>query len=99
MNFNMLNYNLDNFLAYDLQIELTQLEDEYNLLMVREFSDYEGVSRYASRLTQDAGLIIGEISEDAYKFLLVSKENYERLKVEKQFIPYYLFYRQEYLGK
>ncbi len=79
VNFNLLNYNLDNFNAYDLEIELTELESEYNLLMVSEFSDYEGVSRYAARVTQDAYTILGEIPSDSYKFVIISEANYRSL--------------------
>lgn len=98
VNFNLLNYNLDNFNAYDLEIELTELESEYNLLMVHEFSDYEGVIRYTAKMTQDAALIMGEIPAESYKFLIISEANYQSLLQAKEFVPYFLFYNRIYTG-
>ncbi len=97
VNFNLLNYNLDNFNAYDLQIELTELEQNYNLLMVKAFSDFEGVSRYAAKVTQDIGVILGEIPESSYEICLISIENYQSLLKAKEFVPYLLFYRKFYV--
>lgn len=99
VNFNLLNYNLDNFNAYNLEIELTELGSDYNLLMVHDFADYEGVSRYATRVAQDVPDILGEISPDSYKLVLISEENYRSLLEAKEFVPYFLFYQRVYTGE
>ncbi len=98
VNFNLLNYNLDNFIAYDLEIELTVLGSDYNILKVQEFADFEGVSRYASKVGEDIQLILGEIPGDSYKLVLISQQNYQSLLRTKEFVPYLLFYRKFYLG-
>jgi tetratricopeptide (TPR) repeat protein len=98
VNFNLLNYNLDNFNAYDLQIELTELGSGYNLLMVKDFTDFEGTNRYSTRIKQDISLIMGELSEDSYELCLISQNNYQNLLQEKEFVPYLLFYRKFYMG-
>ena len=98
VNFNLLNYNLDNFNAYDLQIELTELGSGYNLLMVKEFTDFEGTNRYSNRIMQDISMIMGELSEDSYELCLISHDNYQNLLQEKEFVPYLLFYRKFYMG-
>lgn len=97
VNFNLLNYNLDNFNAYDLEIVLTDLGSEYNLLMVKEFADVEGTRRYADRVVQDIGSIMGELPEDSYETCLISQNNYQKLLQEKEFVPYFLFYRKFYM--
>ncbi len=98
VNFNLLNYNLDNFIAFDLEIELTTLGSDYNILKVQEFADYEGVSRYATKVSEDIQLILGEISEDSYELVLISQQNYQSLLQTKEFVPYLLFYRKFYQG-
>lgn len=96
VNFNLLNYNLDNFNEYDLNIELQNLNVDYNLLVVGEFADYEGVSRYADLVRQDIFDIMGEISSDFYEIVLISGENYSKLLQAKEVKPYLLFYKQNY---
>lgn len=96
VNFNVLNYNLDNFNNYDLKIELKQLKVAYNLLTVSGFSTYEGVTRYAARIRTDIGEVMGEIPAGNYEVLTISEENYNKLLEDQQFIPYLLFYKQNY---
>ncbi len=96
VNFNLLNYNLDYFNAYNLVIELKNLGVDYNLLHVKEFADNQGVRRYAERVREDISEIMGEIPEEDYETVLISRENYEKLLEEKEVKPYLLFHRQNY---
>jgi len=97
VNFNLLNYNLDNFNTYDLVIELKNLGVDYNLLHVKEFANNQGVRRYADKVSDDIVQIMGEIPEDDYEIVLISRENYNKLPEAKEFKPYLLFYRQNYV--
>jgi hypothetical protein len=97
VNFNLLNYNLDNFNTYDLEIELTKLEGEYNMLMVQDFSNIDAVRRYMQRVETDITQVMGEIPEEDYEVLLISEKNYLKLQEAKDFMPYKLFYRDNYL--
>jgi len=78
VNFNLLNYNLDHFNAYNLVIELKNLGVDYNLLHVKEFADNQGVRRYAERVREDIREIMGEIPEEDYATVLISRENYKK---------------------
>ncbi|MDF1573272.1 MAG: tetratricopeptide repeat protein [Bacteroidales bacterium] len=97
VNFNLLNYNLDNFNTYNLVIELKNLGVDYNLLHVKEFANNQGVRRYADKVSEDIVKVMGEIPEDEYEIVLISKENYNKLLEAKEFKPYLLFYRQNYV--
>jgi hypothetical protein len=97
VNFNLLNYNLDNFNTYNLVIELKNLGVDYNLLHVKEFANNQGVRRYADKVSEDIVQIMGEIPEDEYEIVLISRENYNKLLEAKEFKPYLLFYRQNYV--
>ena len=96
INFNLLNFNLDNFNAYDLKIEMKQQLADYNLLAVTGFSGYEGVVRYAQRVRENVTEVMGEIPAGDYEIVLISGENYTKLLEAKEFVPYLLFYRQNY---
>jgi len=67
--------------------------------MVKEFADSEGTGRYADRVAQDIGVIMGELPDDMYELCLISQGNYQKLLQEKEFIPYLLFHRKFYLGE
>jgi tetratricopeptide (TPR) repeat protein len=96
INFNLLNFNLDNFNAYDLQIEMKQQLTDYNLLAVTGFSSTEGVARYAGQVRENVTEVMGEIPPGDYEIVIISEENYGRLLESKEFVPYLLFYRQNY---
>jgi tetratricopeptide (TPR) repeat protein len=96
INFNLLNFNLDYFNAYDLKIGMHQQLTDYNLLTVTGFAGFEGVSRYAARIREDIVEVMGEIPGEAYEVVLISDENYATLLEAKEFVPYLLFYRQNY---
>ncbi len=96
INFNLLNFNLDNFNAYDLQIEMKQQLTDYNLLAVTGFSGYEGVARYAEQVRENVTEVMGEIPPGDYEIVIISEENYTKLLEAKEFVPYLLFYRQNY---
>jgi hypothetical protein len=95
--FNLLNYNLDNFNNYDLEIEAQQLGGDYNLLMVKDFSNYDGASWYMSRIEADIIQVMGATPKGDYDMLLISESNYIKLLEVKEFVPYKLFYRENYL--
>jgi tetratricopeptide (TPR) repeat protein len=97
INFNLLNYNLDNFNIYDLEIRINQVLSDYNLLEVVTFSDFMGASIYAESVRNDILEIMGEISPSLYEIVLISDENYNKLVEVKEFMPYLIFYKQNYL--
>jgi TolA-binding protein len=97
VNFNLLNYNLDNFNTYNLTIELKNLGVDYNLLHVKGFANNQGVRRYADKVGADIVQVMGELPEDDYEIVLISRENYNKLLEAKEVKPYLLFYRQNYV--
>lgn len=96
LNFNLINYNIDYFNAYDLSLEMKQIDDQYNLILVKGFSDYQGVKRYADRIDTDRMEVMGEIPVSEYRFILISQSNYRKLQEAKEMVPYLLFYGKHY---
>ncbi len=96
INFNLLNFNLDYFNAYDLKIEMIQQHTDYNLIFVTGFSGFEGVSRYAASVREKIDEVMDGIPGETYEIVLISEENYKTLLQTKEFVPYLLFYRQNY---
>jgi tetratricopeptide (TPR) repeat protein len=96
INFNLLNFNLDYFNAFDLRIEMKQQLTDYNLLSVTGFTGLDGVTRYSARVHENVVEVMGEIPRELYEIVLITEANYTRLLEAKEFVPYLLFYRQNY---
>lgn len=99
VNFDLLNYNLDNFNQYDLSIDRLELINAYNLLAVKTFINAEGANRYKEVIELNRDEIFGENAEAEYWMMIISLENYEVLSSVKEFNPYYLFYQKHYLNQ
>ena len=99
VSFDLLNYNLDHFNQYDLQIDRLAVRDGFNILVVRSFTDADGASRYMDIIRENADRILAGISGDSYRIMIISGENYRLLTKEKQVDPYYQFFRRHYLGE
>ncbi len=96
LNFDLLNYNLDNFNQYDLTIDRVELTDSYSMIAVKTFINSEGAKRYREVIEANKVEIFGEIPESKYRMMIISSENFGVLFSEKEFNPYYLFYQKHY---
>lgn len=99
VSFDLLNYNLDHFNQYDLQIDRLAVQDGYNILVVRSFINADGASRYREIIRENVDRILAGIPADNYRIMIISVENYRILTEEKEVNPYYQFYRRHYMGE
>ena len=97
VNFDLLNYNLDNFNQYSLVIEKVDFNPRENLLIVRAFNSKSGAERYRDNVIANLDQITKEIPETNYNIFLITKDNYETMIKEKTLNPYILFYNKYYL--
>jgi outer membrane protein assembly factor BamD (BamD/ComL family) len=97
VSFDLLNYNLDHFNQYELDIERLELTDGYRMLVVRTFNNARAAERYLQVISENSSGILAGIPADHYKMMLISLDNYQILSDEKVHNPYYLFYRKHYL--
>lgn len=98
VSFDLLNYNLDNFNEYNLEIERLELTDGYNMLVVQIFTSAEGAGRYLDVIRENRSLILSGIPENNFRMMLISLENFSTLSGEKVHNPYYLFYLKHYIN-
>ena len=96
VSFDLLNYNLDNFNQYDLNIERVDLTDSYNMLAVKIFTNSEGASRYLQVIEENRGEILTGIESSQYRMMIISLDNFVILSEQKVNNPYYLFYLKHY---
>jgi TolA-binding protein len=96
VSFDLLNYNLDHFNQYNLEVGEVDLTDSYNMLVVRLFNNAEGATRYLQVIEENSQEIMGEIAPSSYRMMIISTDNFNILSEEKEFNPYFLFYLKYY---
>jgi tetratricopeptide (TPR) repeat protein len=99
VSFELLNFNLDHFNQYDLNIERLELTDGYNMLVVKAFNNSASAFRYMEAVSGNTSVILPGIPEGRYRMMLISLDNYHSLQAEKKQNPYYLFYLKYYLNQ
>mgnify|MGYP006281718973 CR=1 FL=1 len=99
VSFDLLNYNLDHFNQYDLQIEKVELEDANNLLVVKTFTNADGADRYMNVIEENSEEILAGIDPSRYSLMIISPENFSILSGRKQVDPYGLFYEKYYINQ
>jgi hypothetical protein len=99
VSFDLLNHNLDHFNQYDLSIEQMSSNDSYNILIVKQFNNAEGASRYLSDIERNSSTLVRGVLPAQYRMMIISRENFETLQERKELIPYYLFYQNRYLNQ
>ena len=99
VSFDLLNYNLDNFNEYDLQIERMDLNDGYLMIVVQLFTNADGAGRYLEVIKENSFSILAGIPETSYRMMIISQDNFTVLSGEKVHNPYYLFYLNHYINQ
>ncbi len=99
VSFNLLNFNLDHYNQYNLEVGELALTDAYNLVYVSLFNNAEGAIRYLRVMEQNVQEIVDTIPPAKYSMLVISRDNFETLVEEKEFTPYELFYQNHYQNR
>jgi hypothetical protein len=99
VSFDLLNYNLDFFNEYDLNIERLELTDGYNMLVVERFTNAESALRYLEVISENSDQILEGIPLDRYRMMVISVDNFTLLAGQQVHNPYFLFFRKHYLNE
>jgi hypothetical protein len=94
--FDLLNYNLDHYNQYDLNIDQIKMVDSYNVLVVKLFSNANAASRYFRDLRANSDSFLAGMSSSQYRMMIISRDNFKTLTERKELIPYYLFFQKHY---
>ena len=97
--FNLLNYNLDHFNQYALDIQKVVLKDKNNMLAVKVFNNADGAMRYLREISSNSNEILEGIIPSNYRMMIISLDNFTILSEKKESNPYFLFYQKHYLNQ
>lgn len=98
VNFDLLNFNLDNYNQYNLVSEKLELNVTMNMLVVRTFNNQDGVERYRENILRNLDQITKDIPAENFNIFVISTNNYDVLLKEKILNPYLLFYKKHYIN-
>ena len=96
--FNLINFNLDyySFLEFNVNSEL--LSADYSMIDVSKFKNKNMATNYLESI-KVVGDIFDKTDKDAYKVFIISKENLDTFKTDKNILRYQKFFDTKYLNK
>jgi tetratricopeptide (TPR) repeat protein len=96
LRFNMVSFNVDNFIDFNLNVTSSELTEFVVLIKVESFKDQQEAKDYFMKVSAEQGLM-GSLSESDYSFALISRENLEIFQNDKSVAGYLNFFRENYL--
>jgi len=95
--FNLTNFNLDYYSFLEFDVSNSLLSADYTLITVKNFKNKNMANNYFESIGI-AGEIFNEIDGDTYKEFIISKENFEVFKKDKNLLRYQKFFDDNYLS-
>lgn len=95
LKFNVVSFNVDNFLNLNLTVNNQELSQFFELITVESFKDMKESMTYYNQIINEEGLM-GKLSPDEYSLFVISRQNFEKLKEEKSVVNYLNFFRLYY---
>jgi tetratricopeptide (TPR) repeat protein len=96
LNFNLINFHLDNFPRQNLGIEQTEIGDN-NFFIIRSFASLENIRRYYSVFNSNEDVIYNDVDRNRVVPFMISIENLETLEGDLDFKKYRLYFEKYYL--
>lgn len=95
--FNLTNFNLDYYYFLEFNVNSELLSAEYTLINVQKFKNRSMSTNYFESI-KIAGEVFEDIDEDTYKEFIISKENFEIFKQDKNLLRYQKFFDDNYIN-
>lgn len=92
-------YNREKFFSLNLQITKDTLDNDRTLLIFSQFENADAANKYRDRLKNDAPNEISWLPANKYSFYIISNDNLELLKENKNLNSYIDLLNKKYPGK
>ncbi len=93
--FDLAKYNMENFLMFDFKIKSIPFSDDIQLIVVKEFTNKRQAKKYF-KIIKKRSDVFTKLKRTDYTQFLISKENLETLRMDKDIDKYMLFYDKNY---
>jgi len=95
LRFNMVSFNVDNYINLNLKVANRELNQHLDLITVEPFKDSEQAIDYFRKATAEQGLM-GTLTEQDYTLLVISQSNLNLFLEDKSVVEYLKFFRANY---
>lgn len=92
-------YNRENFSNLNLELSKDILDPERNLIVFSSFPNADAAIGYYDKLRRAASTEVSWLSAAKYSFLVITPENLQILKANKNILAYKTFLNSQYPGK
>lgn len=92
-------YNRENFYGTKINIAKDTLDFEKSLLVISSFADADAALLYYDKIKKDAKSEINWLPANKYSFLIITEENLQLLKGNKNIIEYKMLLNSQYINR
>ncbi len=92
-------YNKENYYGQLIEITKDALDAEHNILIISSFIDGAAALEYYEKIKKSAAREVSWLPANKYSFFIITKENLQVLKTNKDIIGYKTLLNQQYPGK
>lgn len=96
LKFNLVNFNVDNFIDLNLSVSNKELTEFVEVISVEPFKNQKQSMEYYQKIVAEQG-IMGSLSSTDYTLTVISKENLDIFMKDKSVAEYLSFFRANYL--
>ena len=92
--FTIESYNIAQFPEEDYEVSITDIGNNYSMLLVKEFRSRKAATDYSSKVHKDRAL--EQFGAPNFKALLITPENFDLLRLNKNLVDYLEFFNTRY---
>ncbi|MDD2548603.1 MAG: tetratricopeptide repeat protein [Bacteroidales bacterium] len=96
LRFNLVSFNVDNYLNLNLNVTSSDLSDFVQIIQVESFKTIDEAMEYYVKASAEEGLM-GTLTSSDYSYAVISVTNLEMFKEDKSVSGYLDFFRKNYL--
>ncbi len=96
LRFNLVSFNVDNFINMNLTVGVRDLTEFVTLIAVEKFKNKDEAMEYYNAILKEEG-IMGTVKREDYSFVAISRNNYNQFLKDKAIADYLSFFRANYL--
>ena len=94
--FFIISFNIDFYTSEDFITEGEMLDEDHQIIAVKQFVDEKAAMEYYSKIKSDPE-ILAELSNTFYDFFVISDKNLKTLHEDKSVSKYLKFFKKQYL--
>ncbi|MDD3891103.1 MAG: tetratricopeptide repeat protein [Bacteroidales bacterium] len=96
LRFNLVSFNVDNFIDMNLSVSIKELTEFVDLIVIEKFKNKDVAMEYYNAIVKEEG-IMSTVKPENYSHVVISRNNYKQFLEDKAIADYLSFFRANYL--